>query len=83
MVPGLVSASAARANDRVGVEAAAHAALARAIALRLGHNEPAFSARKLCLVAGSGLSRQVDEGLGITMVHQESTVDDGRGVGPG
>lgn len=82
MVPGLVPASAARANNWVWVEAAAHAALTRAITLGLGHNEPAFSARKLRLVAGCGLSRQVDEGLGIVMVHQESTGFDGRGERP-
>jgi hypothetical protein len=83
MVPCLVPASTARAHNRVWVEAAAQAALARAITLGFRDDEAAFSAWKLCLVAGSGLPRQVDEGLGVAMVHQELTVSGGRMVVPG
>jgi hypothetical protein len=80
MVPCLVPTSTARANNRVWVEAAAHATLARAIALRLGHDETTFSPGQLRLVGRSGLSSQGDERLGVVMVHQESTGNEGRGV---
>lgn len=80
MVPGLVPAPAERAYDGVGVEAAARAALAGAIALRRGEDEAAFSARELGLFAGRGLARQVDEGLRVAMEHQESTEGGGSSV---
>jgi hypothetical protein len=73
MVPCLVPASAARAYVGIWVETAARAALANAIVLRWGQNEAAFSAGELCLVAGCGLSRQVDECVIAAMEHQEST----------
>lgn len=37
----------------------------------------------MCLVAEKRLSRQVDWGLGLAMVHQESTGSGGCGLGPG
>lgn len=83
MVPCLVPAPAAGAHDRVWVEAAACAALARAIAVGLRDDEGTLPAWKLCVVTGGGLSRQMDARLGVVMVHQELTAGGGGGVGPG
>jgi hypothetical protein len=71
------------AYNWVWVEGTARAALTRANALWVRANEGAFSAWKRRLVAAGGLSRQVDEGLGVAMEHEESTGSGGRGVGPG
>jgi hypothetical protein len=73
-------APAARAYDGIWVEAATGTTLAKAIALRQREDEAAFSTRELCLVAWRGLFRQVDEGLGVVMEHQESTWGGGRSV---
>jgi hypothetical protein len=78
-----MTASAARAYDLVRVEGTTGAALTRAIALWVRANESAFSTWERRLVAAGGLSRQVDEGLGVAMEHEESTGSGGRGVGPG
>jgi hypothetical protein len=83
VVPCLVTAAAAGAHDRVWVEAAACAAVARGIALGLRDDEGTFPAWKLCVFTGGGLSRQVDARLGVVMVHQELTAGGGGGLGPG
>lgn len=70
MVPGLVSAPTARADEGIWIEATARATLAGAIALRRWDDEAAFSARELCLVARRGLCRQMDGGLSAAMEHQ-------------
>lgn len=80
MVPGLVSAPTARADEGIWIEATARATLAGAIALRRWDDEAAFSARELCLVARRGLCRQMDGGLSAAMEHQESTRGGGRSV---
>jgi hypothetical protein len=51
------------------------------MSLGLWNDEGALTAGKLCVVGGSELPRDVDEGLRGAMVHQESTGSGGREAG--